>query len=70
MNIEMPITSAIYSVLHEGKNANEVVVIVSIGTDFKANEITIRTVKKTVRISLMPQWLRDIATLRQNIQRT
>ena len=26
MNIEMPITSAIYSVLHEGKNANEVVV--------------------------------------------
>ena len=51
-------------------DANEVVVIVSIGTDFKANEITIRTVKKTVRISLMPQWLRDIATLRQNIQRT
>lgn len=26
MNIDMPITSAIYSVLHDGKNANEVVV--------------------------------------------
>ena len=26
MNIDMPITSAIYSVLYEGKNANEVVV--------------------------------------------